>query len=85
MSGRGPNQGKTDMSTFRAIVLIAVDNSEHSEYAFNCKYMYTPLYMHIYTYIRIYTHICTYTHIYTHIYTCETPPLAGHVTLGHAH
>lgn len=26
---------RADMSTFRAIVLIAVDNSEHSEYAFN--------------------------------------------------
>lgn len=29
---------RADMSKFRAIVLIAVDDSEPAEFAFNCKY-----------------------------------------------
>ena len=29
---------RTDMSGFRAIVLLAVDDTEPSEYAFNCEY-----------------------------------------------
>ena len=29
---------RADMTGFRAIVLLAVDDSEPSEYAFNCKY-----------------------------------------------
>ena len=32
------SEGRPDMSSFRAIVLLAVDDSEPSEYAFNCEY-----------------------------------------------
>jgi hypothetical protein len=35
------DRDRTDMSTFRAIALLAVDDSEPSEYAFNCEYTFT--------------------------------------------
>jgi hypothetical protein len=41
------DRDRTDMSTFRAIALLAVDDSEPSEYAFNCEYSFTHSVIHV--------------------------------------